>query len=68
MCLMRFFLYVKLQTCFSRFFKKREQFMDSSVALSKTKRDFLNCNKTLWTPSILPKLPSNNVCIKNRLS
>ena len=40
MCLTKFFLEVKLQKC-SRFFKKREQFTDSAVALTKTKRDFL---------------------------
>ena len=45
-----YFLQVKLQKCFSRFFKKREQFTDAAVGLNTTKRDFLNCNKTLSTP------------------
>ena len=26
----------------------------SAVALNKTKSDFLNCKKTLWTSCILP--------------
>ena len=39
MILTKFFLQVTMQTCVSRFFKKRKQFMDSAVALSKTKRD-----------------------------
>ena len=38
-------MYVKSQKCFSRFFKKREQFTNSAVGLNKTKRNFLNCNK-----------------------
>ena len=51
MCLTKFFfLQVKSQNCFSRFFKKSEQFTDSAVGLNITKRDFLNCNKTLSTP------------------
>ena len=40
MCLTKFFLQAKLQKRFSRFFKKREQFADSAVALNKTERDF----------------------------
>ena len=35
MCLTKFvFLYVKLQKCFSRFFKKRERFTDSAVEMA----------------------------------
>ena len=37
--LTKFFLQVTVQKCVSGFFKKREQFMDSAVALNKTKRD-----------------------------
>ena len=44
MSLTKFFLYVKLQKCFSRFFK-RGQFTDSALALNK--EIFLkNCNKS----------------------
>ena len=51
MCLTKFFfLCVKSQKRFSRFFKKREQFTHSTVGLNTTKRDFLNCNKTLSMP------------------
>ena len=39
-CLKRFFLLVKLQKCFCRFFKKREQFTDSAVSLNKKERFF----------------------------
>ena len=36
-----FFLLVELQKCFSGFFKKIEQFMDSAVISNKIKREFL---------------------------
>ena len=39
MRLTKFFLQVTLQKRVFRFFKKREQFTDSAVALNKTKRD-----------------------------
>ena len=40
------FFVSQIAKIFARFFKK-EQFTDSAVALNETKRDFLNCNKTL---------------------
>ena len=50
LCLTKFFSCKSNHKCFSRFFKKTEQFTDSAVGLNTTKRDFSNCNKTLSTP------------------
>ena len=46
------FLQVTLQKCVSTFFKKREQFTDSAMALHKTKLDVLTSNYTLGTRCI----------------
>ena len=49
MCLTKFFCKSNCKSV-SLDFSKKEQFADSAVALNKTKRDFLNWNKTVWTP------------------
>ena len=58
--LTKFFLQVTLQNCYSKFFKKREQFTDSAVALNKTKKDVFKlhffqcvCSLTLNTVGLL---------------
>ena len=53
MRLTKFFLQVTLQKCVSRFFKKKEQFTDSAVALNKTKKDALTSNYSLGAQRIL---------------
>ena len=40
MCLAKFFFVSRIQKCFSRFFKKREEFTDSAVTLNNTKREY----------------------------
>ena len=59
MRLTKFFLQVTLQKCVSRFFKKREQFTDSAVALNKTKKDALTSNYTLGTQCIFFIAPTH---------
>ena len=58
MRLTKFFLQVTLQKCVSRFFK-RKQFMDSAVALNRTKRDVLTSNYTLGTQCIFSIAPTH---------
>ena len=52
-----FFWYVKLQKCFYRFFKKREQFTDSVVASNKTKK-FFKLQQDSTTPCIFSIAPT----------
>ena len=66
------FLQVTTQKRVSRFFKKREQFTVSAVALNKTKRDVFKLQQhfrnTMHFFHNANSLTLNTVGIKNRLS
>ena len=72
MCLTKFFDKPSCKNGFSRFFKMREQFMDSTVTLDKTKGDFFKLYEdfinTVYSFHSANSLILNTVCITNRLS
>ena len=72
MRLTKFFLQVTLQKCVSKFFKKREQFTDSAVALNKTKRGvfelhFFQCINSL-TLNTVDLLRAQRIVYRDNLS